>query len=82
MDVALATTATPTFFPAHRRLRRPIYIDGGLWANNPVGNAVVEALSWLDKRPADLQVLSIGCTRVSGFFLQFEGRQGLGPTGN
>ena len=73
VDVALATTATPTFFPAHKGSGGAIYIDGGLWANNPVGNAVVEALSWLDQRPADLQVLSIGCTQFPASFCNLKG---------
>ncbi len=63
VDVALATTAAPTYFPAHRGAGGAIYIDGGLWANNPVGNAVVEALSWLDRKPEDVDVLSLGCTQ-------------------
>lgn len=63
VDVALATTAAPTFFPAHKGAGGAVYIDGGLWANNPVGNAVVEAISWLDKPAGEIQVLSIGCTQ-------------------
>lgn len=43
-DVALATSAAPTFFPAHTIENGSLYIDGGLWANNPAMIAVVEAL--------------------------------------
>jgi patatin-like phospholipase/acyl hydrolase len=73
VDVALATTAAPTFLPAHRGSGGAIYIDGGLWANNPVGNAVVEAVSWLDKPARDLQVLSIGCTQFPASFSRLRG---------
>jgi predicted acylesterase/phospholipase RssA len=63
VDVALATTAAPTYFPTHKGAGQALYIDGGLWANNPVGNAVVEAVSWLGISPVRIRVLSLGCTQ-------------------
>ncbi|HLH36409.1 MAG TPA: CBASS cGAMP-activated phospholipase [Alloacidobacterium sp.] len=63
VDVALATTAAPTYFPTHKGAGQALYIDGGLWANNPVGNAVVEAVSWLGISPQRMRVLSLGCTQ-------------------
>ena len=36
--------------------------DGGVWANNPIGLAVVEALGTLGWKPNELSVLSIGCS--------------------
>lgn len=63
VDVALATAAAPTYFPSHRGAGQALYIDGGLWANNPVGNAVVEAISWLGRSPQTIRVLSLGCTQ-------------------
>lgn len=62
VDIALATAAAPTFFPTHRTEAGTPLIDGGMWANNPVGLAVVEAISILEWPREDLKVLSLGCT--------------------
>jgi hypothetical protein len=62
VDVALATAAAPTYFPTHRSAAGTPLVDGGLWANNPVGLAVVEAIGVLDWPMDSLKVLSIGCT--------------------
>lgn len=35
VDVALATSAAPTYLPV-KRLDHDYYIDGGVWANNPI----------------------------------------------
>ena len=61
VDVALATTAAPTYFPT-ARLRHHRLVDGGVWANNPVLVGVVEALTVLDAAPEDCAVLSLGTT--------------------
>lgn len=61
VDVALATTAAPTYLPA-ARLRNNRLIDGGIWANNPALVGVAEATSMLGV-PLDLiRVLSLGTT--------------------
>lgn len=62
IEVAMATTAAPTFFPTFRSAVGLPLIDGGVLANNPVGIAVVEAISLLRWRPDELEVLSLGCT--------------------
>lgn len=61
VDVALATGAAPTYFPVHRPASGIPFIDGGIWANNPTGISVVEAVSVLSWPPESLKVLSIGC---------------------
>jgi uncharacterized protein len=62
VDVALATSAAPTFLPTHRSAMGVPLIDGGVWANNPVGLAVVEAIGVLGWPRESLRVLSLGCT--------------------
>ena len=62
VDVALATASAPTYFPTHRSAAGTPLIDGGVWANNPVGVAVVEAITVLDWPGDSLNVLSLGCT--------------------
>jgi patatin-like phospholipase/acyl hydrolase len=60
VKVGLATSAAPTFF---RSLEHDGYmmVDGGLWANNPIMNAVVDALACFEIDRCQVQVLSIGC---------------------
>jgi patatin-like phospholipase/acyl hydrolase len=61
VDVAMATAAAPTYFREHITTNDVGLVDGGIWANNPVGAAVIEAVAVLGW-PADrLQVLSVGC---------------------
>jgi len=62
VDVALATAAAPTYFPTHEMENGMSLLDGGIWANNPTGNAVVEALGVLEWKNTDLCVLSLGNT--------------------
>ena len=62
VDVALATASAPTYFPTHRSTTGVPLIDGGMWANNPVGVSVVEAITLLDWPRNSLKVLSLGCT--------------------
>lgn len=43
VDVALATSAAPTYLPIHE-LNNILYADGGIWANNPSLCGLLEAL--------------------------------------
>jgi patatin-like phospholipase/acyl hydrolase len=61
-DVALATSAAPTFFPAHTIPGRGTFIDGGLWANCPAMVGLVEALDFLEQKPEQIRMLSISTT--------------------
>jgi patatin-like phospholipase/acyl hydrolase len=63
VDVALATSAAPTYFPAHKLPEnRGVFIDGGLWANCPAVVGIVEALAFCGQRLEDLQMLSVSTT--------------------
>lgn len=58
--VAMATAAAPTYF-------QPLlsggyrFVDGGVWANNPIMVGVVDALSAFDVDRHRVRVLSLGC---------------------
>lgn len=62
VDVALSTSAAPTYFPTHLLPSGSPLVDGGIWANNPIGLAAVEAIGVLEWPASDIEVLSIGCT--------------------
>lgn len=61
VDAALATAAAPTYFRQHLTQHDVGLLDGGVWANNPVAIAVVEAIGVLGWAPESLHVLSLGC---------------------
>jgi Patatin-like phospholipase len=62
VEVAMATAAAPAYFPTYRSRTGTPLIDGGVWANNPVAIAAVEAIGVLGWSPANIRILSIGCT--------------------
>lgn len=61
VDVALATSAAPTFLPAHA-LRDHRLIDGGVWANNPSMAGVVEAIETCSASRPSVRLLNVGTT--------------------
>jgi hypothetical protein len=62
VSVALASAAAPTYFPVHRSSDGTSLLDGGMWANNPVAVAAVEAVGVLGWDPTQTHILSVGCT--------------------
>lgn len=64
-QIALATSAAPTFFPL-AKVQIPnsdsadIFVDGGLWANNPSLVAITEALTYAKAKIEDIRILSVG----------------------
>lgn len=64
VDVALATSAAPTYFkaspfPEHEGAS---YVDGGVWANCPAMVGVIEAHHFLNVPLEEIEVLSLGTT--------------------
>lgn len=61
VDVALATSAAPTYFPIHE-YNDFLFVDGGVWANNPSMCGLLEALKYFvgdDKEYTHVEMLSI-----------------------
>lgn len=87
VDVLMATTAAPSYFP-HAVIRDgSAYVDGGLWANNPSMAAVAEALKIREAANRDgldfpielesISLLSVGTGKASYFAKPPEGGAGL-----
>lgn len=57
IDIALSTSAAPTFFPSHKN-----FIDGGVIDNSPAASSMLSALKVLKPKYklSDFRVLSIG----------------------
>lgn len=59
--VARSTSAAPTFLKGHEHEESSrIFIDGGVWANNPVMVALVDAVTAHDITFDQIEILSIG----------------------
>ncbi len=70
VDVALATTAAPTYFPMAEieSKDRKQFVDGGVWSNNPSLVGFIEALDYFvgkGKEFNKLQILSVGSLTLS-----------------
>lgn len=72
--VALHTTAAPSYYPGVED-DGYVMIDGGIWANNPVMNALVDALACFDVAREDVRILSLG-TGESTFTVDERARNG------
>lgn len=59
LDVALHTAAAPIIYPGVEN-DGYVMFDGGVWANNPVMNALVDALACFDIARESVRILSLG----------------------
>lgn len=62
VEIALSSCAAPIYFNANKDDDGSLMLDGGLWANNPVDLAVIEAITYLGHKAGSIRVLSLGCT--------------------
>lgn len=58
VDIALATSAAPTYFPAHV-INDEIFVDGGIMVNSPALIAHHEAVHYLNQSDENISMLSI-----------------------
>ena len=65
LEVAKATAAAPTYLESHKYSSGGTLLDGGVYANNPVGMAIVEAIGVLGWDRENTYILRIGCTQES-----------------
>lgn len=75
-DVAMATSAAPTYFPL-AEVSGALYTDGGLFANSPDLLALHEALRFFGEDENGVYVLSVGTT-TSQFSFAHSSTQSLG----
>lgn len=71
VDVALATTAAPTYFPLSEidHYNKKQFVDGGVWGNNPTLVGLIEALTYFvgeGKKYQSLNILSISSLTLTG----------------
>ena len=60
VKVALSTSVAPAFLRSFKDSGY-IFVDGGVWTNNPCMIGLVEALSSFDVQRGNVKILSIGC---------------------
>jgi hypothetical protein len=64
VDVALATSAAPTYFPVFRSPDARLFVDGGLVANAPGLCGLHEAEVFFDRRPEEVRIVAVGTASV------------------
>lgn len=77
VDVALATSAAPTFFESYTNREGQRFIDGGVWANCPAATAIIESMTLLEQTLGNIDILSIGTTSSPFSVSAREARRGL-----
>ncbi len=74
IDAAMATAAAPTFLKPHMTESAVELVDGGVWAANPIGVAVIEAIGMLGWPGDKLNILSIGTINEHGELPKLRGK--------
>jgi uncharacterized protein len=59
--VAKSTSAAPGHFKPLVSEKGYVFIDGGIWANNPLMIGIADSLACFDLRREQIRVLSLGC---------------------
>jgi patatin-like phospholipase/acyl hydrolase len=81
VDAALASSAAPTYFDEAQvtgPLVRESFLDGGVWANNPVLAALAEAVGFLNVQLERIDVLSVGTLGNEADFSEQLGKGKIG----
>lgn len=81
VEAALASSAAPTYFDEafiENEIANQEYLDGGIWANNPVLPAIVESVRHLHIPLDRIDVLSVGTLTAEADFTQELGDGKLG----
>jgi hypothetical protein len=89
VDVALATSAAPSYFPIAKfdyPNLKGLFVDGGVWANNPTLCGVLEALDYFvgeGKEFSSYSVLSIASvSQPNGWRMQVDRNKSFAQWGN
>jgi len=61
VEALVSTASAPTYFASSRKNGGTGLIDGGVWANNPMLIAAVEALGVLKWEATSVHMLALGC---------------------
>jgi patatin-like phospholipase/acyl hydrolase len=75
-EAARATSAAPAFFSGHAG-DDYVFLDGGVWANNPIMAVVIDALSAYDIAREQIEIFSIGTGNMPYEISKFAVRGGL-----
>jgi predicted acylesterase/phospholipase RssA len=74
IDAAMATAAAPTFLKPRVTESAVELVDGGVWANNPIGVAAIEATGVLGWPGDRLKILSVGTINEPGQLPHLRGK--------
>jgi patatin-like phospholipase/acyl hydrolase len=65
VDVVLASSAAPTFFPVHKMPNGELYVDGGMSSNSPDMVALTEVVAKRGEALKNVNMMSVGTALAS-----------------